>query len=53
MEDLEKENNVIQIYLITDEWILVFCKKSTLFSCSVQPVGISSAIRTQGVFVCL
>lgn len=32
MEDLEKENSMIQIYLITDCWIFVFCKRSTLFS---------------------
>lgn len=53
MEDLEKETNAIQMYLITDQRILVFCKRSTLFSCSVQPVQVSSAVHSQGVFVCL
>lgn len=32
MEDLEKENSMIQIYLITGQQILIFCKRSTLFS---------------------
>lgn len=48
MEDLEKENNVIQVYLIMDEWILVFCRRAAyafLVACSLFGSHLQSAHR--------